>query len=102
MTSEPFEYAKYGRPQFAGPLGRTRAAECNSDPIPAENLSEWLGRVSKNSTGELDSLIDEFERLREKLEADSKRIQRKMKEYAALSHQIMQFTKLIRKHGQSS
>ena len=36
--------------------------------MPAENLSDLLGRVSKNSTGEIDSLIGEFERLRGKLQ----------------------------------
>ena len=86
-TSEPFEFAKYRRPHFEGPLRR--------DDQMTENLSDLLGRVSKNSTGEIDSLIGEFERLRGKLQTDSERIQREIEEYAALSQQVMQLTKTI-------
>jgi hypothetical protein len=43
---------------------RDRAAESDDWEKPAENLSDLLGQVSKNSTGEIDSLIGEFERLR--------------------------------------
>ena len=46
-------------------------------------------------TGEIDSLIGEFERLREKLQTDSQRIQRGVEEYSALSQQVMQLTKTI-------
>jgi methyl-accepting chemotaxis protein len=63
--------------------------------MPTENLSELLGRVSENSTGEIDSLIGEFERLRRKLQADGERIQREIEEYTALSQQVMQLTKTI-------
>ena len=63
--------------------------------MPAENLSDLLGRVSKNSTGEIDSLIGEFQRLRGTLQTDSERIQREIEEYAALSQQVMQLTKII-------
>jgi hypothetical protein len=94
-TSEPFEFAKYRRPQFEGPLRRARAAESDDDQMPTENLSDLLGRVSKNSTGEIDSLIGEFGRLRGKLQTDAERIQREIEEYAALSQQVMQLTKVI-------
>jgi methyl-accepting chemotaxis protein len=63
--------------------------------MPTENLSDLLGRVSENSTGEIDSLIGEFERLRRKLQADGERIQREIEEYTALSQQVMQLTKTI-------
>jgi methyl-accepting chemotaxis protein len=63
--------------------------------MPTENLSDLLGQVSKNSTGEIDSLIDEFQRLRAKLQTDGERIQRGIEEYKALSQQVMQFTKVI-------
>jgi hypothetical protein len=92
-NSEPFDFSKYRRPQFEEPL--TRAAESEDDQMPAENLSELLGRVSKNSTGEIDSLMDEFARLRAKLQTDSQRVQREIEEYAALSQQVMQLTKTI-------
>jgi hypothetical protein len=50
-NSEPFEFAKYRRPQFEGPLSRTRAAESDDDQMPAENLGDLLHQVSKNSMG---------------------------------------------------
>ena len=86
------------RPQFQAPIYKlpsARAAETEDDQMPAENLSELLGRVSKNSTGEIDSLMDEFARLRGKLQTDSQRLQREIEEYAALSQQVMQLTKTI-------
>jgi methyl-accepting chemotaxis protein len=97
-TSEPFEFAKYKRPQFEGPIHKlphARAAESADDQMPAENLSDLLGRVSKTSTGEIDSLIGEFERLRGRLQTDGERIQREIEEYRALSQQVMQLTKTI-------
>jgi hypothetical protein len=93
-NSEPFEFAKYRRPQFEGPLRRARAAESDDEQMPAENLSDLRGRVSKNSTGEIDSLIGEFER-RGELQTDGERIQREIEEYNALSQQVMQLTKTI-------
>src|SRR5262249_33639461 len=93
-----FESAKYRRPQFEGPihkLSSARAAERYDDQMPSENLSDMLGRVSENSTGGIDSLIGELERLREKLQIDGKRLQREIDEYKALSEQVMQFTKVI-------
>jgi methyl-accepting chemotaxis protein len=93
INSEPFDFSSYRRPQFEEPL--RRAAESNDDQMPTENLSDLLGRVSKNSTGEIDSLIGEFGRLRGKLQTDSERLQREIEEYAALSQQVMQLTKTI-------
>ena len=92
-TSELFEFAKYSRPQIEGPIHK-RAYAAESDDGP-ENLSDLLARVSENSTGEIDSLIGEFERLRGKLQTDSQRIQREVEEYSALSQQVMQLTKTI-------
>ena len=63
--------------------------------MPTENLSDLLGRVSNNSTGEIDSLIGDFQQLRRKLQADRERIQRDIEEYTALSQQVMQLTKTI-------
>jgi methyl-accepting chemotaxis protein len=63
--------------------------------MPAEDLSDLLGRVSKNSTGKIDSLIGEFERLRLNLQTDGERIQREIEEYKTLSQQVMELTKTI-------
>jgi hypothetical protein len=74
-ASGPLDFAKYKRHE--GPmhkLMRAPAAESGDGEMPAENLSNLLDQVSKNSTGEIDSLIGEFERLRGKLQTDGERI----------------------------
>jgi methyl-accepting chemotaxis protein len=96
-ASRPFDFAKYKRPQ-EGPmhkLTRAPAAESDDGEMPAENLSALLGRVSENSTSQIDDLVGDFGRLREKLRTDSDRIQREIEEYTALSQQVMQLTKTI-------
>ncbi len=60
-----------------------------------ENLSDLLGRVSENSTGGIDSLIGEFERLRGRQRTDGERIQREIEEHGVLSQRVMQLTKNI-------
>jgi methyl-accepting chemotaxis protein len=92
-NSEPFDFAKYRRPQLETPLKRARAWKDNQ--MPTENLSDLLGRVSKTSTGQIDSLMNEFARLRGTLQSDGERIQREIEEYNALSQQVMQLTKTI-------
>ena len=90
--------AFHRRPQFQAPIYKlptARAAERENDQMPTENLSELLGRVSNNSTGEIDSLIGEFARLRGMMQTDGERIQREIEEYKALSDQVMQLTKTI-------
>ena len=86
------------RPQFQAPIYKlptARAAERENDQMPTENLSELLARVSNNSTGEIDSLIGEFARLRGTMQTDGERIRREIEEYKALSDQVMQLTKTI-------
>jgi len=63
--------------------------------MPSENLSELLGRVSENSTSQIDDLVGDFGRLREKLRTDGERIQREIEEYSRLSEHVMQLTKTI-------
>jgi hypothetical protein len=60
-----------------------------------ENLNGLLGKVSESSTREIDRLIDELQVLRGKLQADTDRIQRDVREYAVVSAQVMQLTKII-------
>ena len=94
-TSEPFEFAKYRRPHFEGPVhDRAPAGETDDGPM-TENLSALLGRVSENSTSQIDDLVGDFGRLREKLRTDGERIQREIEEYSRLSQQVMQLTKTI-------
>lgn len=72
-------------PEFDGKVGER----------PVENLSGLLGKVSESSTREIDRLIDELQELRGKLQADTDRIQRDVREYAVVSEQVMQLTKII-------
>ena len=86
------------RPQFEAPIYKlptARAAERENDQMPTENLSELLGRVSNNSTGQIDNLVGDFKQLREKLRTDGERIQREVEEYNTLSEMVMQMTKTI-------
>jgi methyl-accepting chemotaxis protein len=92
-NSEPFDFSNYRRPQFEEPL--RRAAESDDGEMPAENLGALLGRVSENSTSQIDDLVGDFGRLREKLRTDGERIRREIEEYNALSQQVMQLTKTI-------
>ena len=88
----------HGRPQFEAPIYKlptARAAERENDQMPTENLSELLGRVSNNSTGQIDNLVGDFKQLREKLRTDGERIQREIEEYNTLSEMVMQMTKTI-------
>ena len=66
----------------------------NSD-VTTNNLSALLRRVSGNSTREIDTLIGDLRDLREKLRSDGDRIHRDIVEYAALSQQVMQLSKII-------
>ena len=63
--------------------------------MPTENLSELLGRVSENSASQIDDLVGDFGRLKERLRTDAERIQREIEEYSRLSEQVMQLTKTI-------
>ena len=76
-------------------LPSARAAEREDDQMPTENLSELLGRVSENSASQIDDLVGDFGRLKERLRTDGERIQREIGEYNALSEQVMQLTKSI-------
>jgi hypothetical protein len=63
--------------------------------MAANNLSSLLRRVSGNSAREIDNLIGELRALREKLQADSDRVERDIVEYASLSQSVIQLTKII-------
>lgn len=71
-----------------------RHAEGDSE-LAASSLSSLLRRVSGNSAREIDNLIGELRILRDKLQADSSRVEREIVEYAALSQSVIQLTKII-------
>jgi methyl-accepting chemotaxis protein len=94
----PFDIARYKRPHSEATihdLPRDRASERDTAEMPTENLNDLLGRVSENSTTQIDNLVGDFGRLREKLRIDGERIQRDVEEYRALSEKVMQLTKTI-------
>jgi hypothetical protein len=75
-----------------GMINAERQAAGSSDgEMSAEHLGTLLRQVSKNSIGEIDSLIAELK----KLQTDGDRIQRDIAEHAELSQQVIQLTKII-------
>jgi hypothetical protein len=67
----------------------------NDSEIVAGNISSLLQRVSVNSVQEIDRLIADLQALRERLEDEGARVQRRIVEYATLSQAAMQSTKII-------
>ena len=76
-------------------LPHFRPAETDNGEMPTENLNALLGRVSENSMSQIDDLVSDFGRLREKLRTDGDRIRREIEEYSRLSQHVMQLTKTI-------
>ena len=74
------------------PEGQT---ESSDGEMSGEYLGALLRQVSKNSIGEIDSLIVELKTLHKKLQTDGDRIQRDIAQHAELSQQVMQLTKFI-------
>jgi hypothetical protein len=72
-----------------------RQGDNSNGDATANSLSALLQRVSGNSTHEIDTLIGDLYDLREKLRADGERIHRDIVDYAALSQQVMQLSKII-------
>ena len=96
MASGPLDFSNYQRPHFEDPnheLTHKRAADGGEGEMPTENFSGLLDQVTKTSTGEIDSLIGEFQRLQRKLQTDGERIKRDIEEYRTLSQQVIQLTK---------
>jgi hypothetical protein len=65
------------------------------DEMSSKNLGTLLGRVTERSTREVETLIDELQGLRKKLEADRVRIQSEIERHAELSQAVMQLTSII-------
>jgi hypothetical protein len=88
-----FHFAWYKRPQSDAAIYELPLDRATEKGQPTENLSDLLGRVSENSTSQIDNLVGEFDRLRLKLQTDGERIQREIEEYNTLSQQVMELTK---------
>ena len=96
MALGPFEFAKYKRPHFEERnLTSDSAAVRDVAEMRTEDLGDLLGRVSESSATQIDNLVSDFGRLREKMRVDGERIQREIEEYRALTEQVMQLTKTV-------
>jgi mevalonate pyrophosphate decarboxylase len=72
-----------------------RPGDNSNGEATTNSLSTLLRRVSGNSTREIDTLIGDLRDLREKLRSDGERIHHDIVEYAAISQQVMQLSKII-------
>ena len=77
------------------PRESVRAPATDHGGSSTEDLNELLNRVSETSNREIDYLIDELHALRGKLQFETDRIKRDIVNYAAVSDQVMQLTKII-------
>jgi hypothetical protein len=75
--------------------GAFRHGDNSNGDATTSSLSALLRRVSGNSTREIDTLIGDLRDLREKLRSDGERIHRDIVDYAAMSQQVMQLSKII-------
>jgi hypothetical protein len=104
MTSKSLESVKDkpSEPELEGNIRElTRAsasvwqAESEDAQMSAGNLGTLLREVSKASMDEIDRLIIELQALRRKLQTDGERLERDITEYATLSAQATQLTKIV-------
>jgi len=81
--------------KLAGAGASVWQAESEDTQMSAENLGAMLRGVSKTSMEEIDQLIIELQTLLRKLRTDGDRIERDIMEYATLSEQATQLTKIV-------
>jgi hypothetical protein len=74
--------------------GAIRRPDVTGEQATSE-LSNLLREVSLHSTREVDRLIDDLKRLREKLEMQGSRVHRDIVEYASLSQSVVQLTRIV-------
>jgi hypothetical protein len=67
----------------------------NGDEMSANNLGTLLRRVTELSTREIESLINELQGLRKKLETDGDSIQGAIARHSELSQGVVQLTAII-------
>ena len=72
-----------------------RPGEASDVETSSDNLAGLLRGVSEASTREIENLVGDLQALRKKLHTDGNRIQRDITEYAELTQQVMQLTKII-------
>ena len=63
--------------------------------LAANSVSSLLRRLSETPTQEIGTLISELQTLRDRLQADGRRIERELAEYATFNQSVGQLTKII-------
>jgi hypothetical protein len=86
--------------EIARSLHQSKPTAAVPHPVSAENgMADKLGtlfhQMAKLSMGEVDSLIDELQRLRTKLEIDNGLIERAIAQHSAHSQGVMELTTII-------
>lgn len=66
-----------------------------SPATAAERVSVYLRGMSGHSTDEIDSLIRDLSILRQKVVADSSRIEQDLLDFAALNNSVLSLTKIV-------
>jgi methyl-accepting chemotaxis protein len=91
-----FAPRNYKRPQTEGSITKlTSLAENDGHEMTARNLDDLVDKIFENSMVEIESLIDEFERLRTKLRTSRESIKRDIEEHRVLSQQAMELTETL-------
>jgi hypothetical protein len=72
-----------------------KAVEGEDDQMSPGDLAATLREISRVSIDEVDLLIHELQTLRRKLQTERDRIERDITEYATLSSQASQITKIV-------
>jgi hypothetical protein len=94
---------KSSEPELEGDIRTTVWADASTrkgvggeeDQISPGHVVASLREVSRVSIDEVDLLIHELQTLRRKLQIERERIERDITEYATLSSQAMQLTKIV-------
>jgi hypothetical protein len=73
----------------------SQAVESEDTQMSPGDLAAALREISRVSVDEVDLLIHELQTLRRKLQAERERIERDITEYATLSSQASQITKIV-------
>ena len=90
-----FAPRKYKRPQNEGSVTKLTCLAENDRPEMSVGLDDLVDEIFENSTVEIDSLIDEFGRLRTKLKTNRESIKREIEEHRVLSELLMGLTRTI-------
>ena len=72
-----------------------KGVEGEDDQMSPGDLASSLREMSRVSIDEVDLLINELQTLRRKLQSERERIERDITEYATLSAQATQLTKIV-------